>query len=164
MFGKPIGHRLAPRRRTLTETVDRVGYGLGVVSVVAGGLTAAVTGPLDLAKGSWLAAYLVLICGVAQCLLSLQAQMLGRELRDRSHPWPRPVAWNAGNVLVVLGALSSRPLVADAGGVLLLGALILAATETRRATRRCLALIVQVLYGLLAVSVPIGLTLTHLRS
>lgn len=164
MFGKSIGRHFTPRRRPLTETVDRFGYGLGVVFVVAGGLTAAVTGPLDLAKGSWLAAYLVLICGVAQCLLSLQGQMLGREPRERSHAWARPVTWNAGNALVVLGALSSRPLVADAGGALLLGALILAATETRRATRRGPVLIVRVLYGFLALSVPVGLTLTHLRS
>lgn len=164
MFGSPVDHRLVQRRCTPTETVDRVGYELGVAFVVAGGLTAAVTGPLKLAKGSWLAAYLVLICGVAQCLLSRQAETLGREPPDRDHPWVRPAAWNAGNSLVVLGALSSRPLVADAGGVLLLGGLVLAAIETRRATRRRPAMIVRVVHGLLATSVPVGLTLSHLRA
>lgn len=164
MFEFPVGRRLAQRRRTPTEAVDRVGYELGVAFVVAGGLTAAVTGPLKLNKGSWLAAYLVLICGVAQCLLSRQSEMLGREPPDRHHPWVRPAAWNAGNGLVVLGALSSRPPVADAGGVLLLGGLVLAAIETRHATRRRAAMIVRVVHGLLAVSAAIGLTLTHLRS
>lgn len=164
MFGFPVGHRLAQRRRTPTEAVDRVGYGLGVAFVVAGGLTAAVTGPFKLAKGSWLAAYLVLICGVAQCLLSRQAAMLGREPPDRDHPWVRPVAWNTGNGLVVLGALSSRPPVADADGILLIGGLVLAAIETRRATRPRRATIVRVVHGLLAVSAAIGLTLTHQRS
>lgn len=33
----------------------------GVGCVVLGGVIAAVTGPLDLAHGSWLAAYLVLV-------------------------------------------------------------------------------------------------------
>lgn len=160
--------QLAPDRRptgrTQTETVDRFAYGLGVVFVVAGGLTAAVTSPLEITKGSWLAAYLVLICGVGQCLLSRQAELLGRESRDRDHPWVRPVAWNAGNALVVLGALASWPFVADAGGLVLLAALVLAATETRGATRRRLAVTVRVVYALVAVSVPIGLTLTHLRA
>ncbi len=34
------------------------------LSVIVGGLVAAVAGPLGLAQGSWLAAYLVLVCGV----------------------------------------------------------------------------------------------------
>ncbi len=150
--------------RSTTETVDALGYALGVAFVVAGGLTAAVTGPLDLTKGSWLAAYLVLVCGVAQCLLSRQADILGRTSPDRDHPWARPVAWNLGNLLVILGALASLPFVADVGGVVLLAGLILAASETRGATRHLHAVVVRVLYVLLGVSVPIGLTLTHLRS
>ena len=38
----------------------------GICSVALGGLVAAVAQPLDLAHGSWLAAYLVLVGGVAQ--------------------------------------------------------------------------------------------------
>ncbi len=150
--------------RTPTQNIDRFGDALGVACVVAGGLTAAMAGPLKIAKGSWLAAYLVLVCGVGQCVLSRQDEMLGLEFRDRDHPWVRPAAWTAGNALVVLGALASRPLVADAGGVVLLGGLIVSAADTRGATRRRPAVILRVVYGLLGVSVPIGLTLTHLRS
>lgn len=39
-------------------------YVLGVCFVVVGGRVAAATGPLELAQGSWLAAYLVLVCDV----------------------------------------------------------------------------------------------------
>ena len=38
----------------------------GIGSVVLGGLVAAVTEPLDLTHGSWVAAYLVLVGGVGQ--------------------------------------------------------------------------------------------------
>ncbi|MCE5292393.1 MAG: hypothetical protein LLG14_24605, partial [Nocardiaceae bacterium] len=39
---------------------------LGMSQVILGGLVAAVTRPLALTHGSWLAAYLVLVGGVAQ--------------------------------------------------------------------------------------------------
>ncbi len=42
---------------------------VGTCCVVLGGFVAAVTGPLTLADGSWLAAYLVLVGGLAQCAL-----------------------------------------------------------------------------------------------
>ena len=38
----------------------------GGVSIVAGGVVAAVTGPTDWDHGSWVAAFLVLVAGVAQ--------------------------------------------------------------------------------------------------
>ena len=41
----------------------------GAASIVLGGLVAAVTGPLELEHGSWAAAYLVLVSGVAQWVM-----------------------------------------------------------------------------------------------
>ncbi len=150
--------------RTSSAAVDRVADAFGVACVVAGGLVAAVTGPLALTQGSWLAAYLVLVCGVGLCVLSRQDALVRATSRERAHPWVRPTAWTVGNTLVVLGVLASRPLVTDAGGALLLGGLVLAASETRGAGRRGPAVVVRVVYGILATSVPIGLTLAHLRS
>jgi len=51
-------------RAAQLERIGRAGYTLGAALVVVGGLVAAVTSPLALAKGSWLAAFLVLVCGV----------------------------------------------------------------------------------------------------
>ena len=44
---------------------------LGACGIVLGGLVAAVTGPLELEQGSWAAAYLVLVVGVAQVVVGL---------------------------------------------------------------------------------------------
>jgi hypothetical protein len=56
--------------------------------IVAGGLVAAVNGAAAFAHGSWLAAYLVLVGGVAQ----LHPTRLGRAARRRTPParWSSP--------------------------------------------------------------------------
>ncbi len=62
---------------------------LGALFIVLGGLVAAVTGPLDLVQGSWLAAYLVLVCGVAQFAIGTMQAAQNRG----SDPMPRPRGW-----------------------------------------------------------------------
>ena len=49
---------------------------VALLCVVAGGLVAAVTGPLRLEHGSWAAAYLVLVGGVAQGALGIAQYFL----------------------------------------------------------------------------------------
>lgn len=138
-------------------------YALGVCFVVLGGLVAAVTGPLDLTKGSWLAAYLVLVCGVAQCVIGRAQVVLARE------PVPPRVwmtqlhCWNTGNLLVVVGSLTSSPYVVDVGGLLLLPTLALGVWATRDGSGPWLWPYRAVLL-LLAVTMPVGLVLAHLRA
>jgi hypothetical protein len=146
----------------VSASPERVGYGAGVTFVVVGGLVAAVTGPLQLDRGSWLAAYLVLVCGVAQCVLSSQQHLLATAPPARSWTWL--VAWNSGNLLVVLGALTRVPLLADLGGVLLGCAVVVALARTRGAARRLRAVLFRVTYVVLLVSIPVGLTISHLRA
>ena len=151
-----------------------VGNALGIALIVVGGHIAAITGPLQLERGSWLAAYLVLVGGVTQCLIARALEHApwasGRE------GWLTIAAWNAGNLLVVIGALARVPLVADVGGLLIAVPLVvvLRTTFTSRSSPRpmpapaapgrvsravtALALIV------VLVGVPVGLVLTHLRS
>jgi hypothetical protein len=50
---------------------------VGASCVVLGGLVAAFTGPLQLTDGSWLAAYLVLVCGEAQYRSMLVGLLVG---------------------------------------------------------------------------------------
>ncbi|MEF3405352.1 hypothetical protein [Agromyces sp. CCNWLW203] len=151
-----------------------VGNALGIALIVVGGLVAAITGPLQLERGSWLAAYLVLVGGVTQCLLARVLEhapwAFGRG------GWVTIAAWNAGNLLVIGGALARVPVIADAGGLLIAVPLVVALRTTfasrssprsvpaavmpGRVSRAVTALaLIVVLVG-----VPVGLVLTHLRS
>src|SRR5699024_5312394 len=125
---------------------------LGYGCIIAGGLVAAVTGPLDLAEGSWLAAYLVLVGGIAQLALGWVPGVLGCSDAGDPGGWMPVVAWNAGSGLVIVALLlalmqlrgRSEPRAAG-GAVRLLGWAYLA------------VLIV------LVVSIPVGIALAHLR-
>lgn len=146
---------------------------LGYGCIVAGGLVAAVTGPLELARGSWVAAYLVLVGGVAQLALGWVPGTLGRPLGPRSD-WTCLLAWNLGNVLVVLATLTRQPLGVDLGSVLLALTLVLAlvrAVSRRHGPgpdpegrgRRLLAGAYVALLLVLVFSIGVGITLAHLR-
>lgn len=136
---------------------------LGAACVVAGGLVAAVTAPLDLAHGSWAAAYLVLVGGVTQ-------YVMGR-MRSSYDPgrvawrgWAQVVGWNGGNALVVGGTWTEAPLLVDLGSLLLAGALLTALYDDR-GTRspRVLRWGFRLLLLVMALSIPIGIVLSHLR-
>lgn len=140
---------------------------LGGAQVVAGGLVAALTGPFDLSRGSWLAAYLVLVGGVAQYVMGNAGSWLG--LGVAPWTWFQPVGWNVGNAGVVTGTLVDEPLVVDAGAVVLLGALVTALANTRGAaptTRSGSWLLLGYRLVLLAVAagLPVGVVLAHVRT
>ncbi|WP_441399947.1 hypothetical protein [Arthrobacter sp. 2YAF22_2] len=143
---------------------ERVGYAAGVGFIVLGGLVAAIAGPLHFDRGSWLAAYLVLVCGVAQCAISNQRRFLGAEPVRPAQGWALFGCWNTGNALVIVGALLSIPLITDAGGLLLVAGLVLAGARTRHAQRPMRAALLRAFYVVLVVSVPVGLVLSHLRA
>lgn len=147
---------------------------LGGGFVLLGGAVAAVTGPLALAKGSWLAAYLVLVCGVPQYVGGrvTAARQLGRA------GWVLLAGWNLGNAAVVAGTLLSAPYVVDLGGAILLVPLLLLlwaalrhsdpegaapGTVTGFGGRAGRWLLIALLVVLI-VSVPIGLGLAHVRA
>jgi hypothetical protein len=138
----------------------------GFVGIIGGGLVAAVTHPLGwLEHGSWAAAYLVLVVGVAQLGLGVGQAWLADRLPGRGRVALELVTWNAGSALVVLGTLVAHPWVVDLGGVLLvvaLAAYLLAlcgqsgSPRWARWTYRLLVLVV-------LVSVPVGLVLSTVR-
>jgi len=141
--------------------------GIGAGLVVLGGLVAAATGPLALAKGSWLAAYLVLVCGVAQAAMG---RVPSRSVRSPRSGWALLAGWNAGNAAVIAGSLVSQPVLVDAGGLLLLVVLVVLLVDTLRrspdddAGRRAARGLFAALLLVLIVSIPIGLVLAHLRA
>lgn len=143
----------------------------GYACIVAGGLVAALTGPLHLAHGSWAAAYLVLVGGIGQLGLGWVPGVLGRPSDGRS-AWVVLLAWNLGNVLVLAGTITGLTLGVDAGSVLLVLALLLALvaltgwrgeTEPQDRWRRLLGWSYLGLLVLLVVSIPVGIVLAHLR-
>ncbi len=142
----------------------RVNYVLGVCLVVAGGLVAAATGPLDLERGSWLAAYLVLVCGVAQCVLAVGHTTIDSSAPTAQRAWVRMVGWNLGNLMVIVGALLRIPILADIGAIPLVVTLVLTLQSTRGAQRPVPAIAYRAVLVILIVSIPIGLTLSHVRA
>lgn len=137
----------------------------GFLGVVAGGVVAAMTGPLHWDHGSWAAAYLVLVAGVAQLVLGIGQAWLASEAPARRRVIGELVAWNVGSLLVIGGTLAARPLIVDAGGVLIIMGLVLfisgvweataPVSDVTRWVRRTYVAIALVIL----VSVPIGMVL-----
>lgn len=138
--------------------------GVGTASVVVGGLVSAATGPLDFSDGSWLAAYLVLVCGVAQCAMGLAQEYLGVRRLSASVAWAQFACWNLGNASVILGTLGGSPAFVDIGGLVLLVALAISLHATRRVSRTLLGWGYRLVVAILAVSIPIGIVLAHTRT
>lgn len=142
----------------------------GACCVVLGGLVAAATAPLSLAHGSWLAAYLVLVCGVAQCAMGrAHAWRRAAAPAPRRWSWAQVGAWNLGNALVIVATLLGWPPLVDLGSALLVVALLIAlfAAPTRGTATGRLALLgswaYRALLLVLAVSIPTGILLSYLR-
>lgn len=153
---------------------------LGAGQIILGGLVAAATAPLGLPHGSWLAAYLVLVGGVAQYVMGrAPAWFIDR-------PAPRSVVaqivgWNAGNAAVMSGTLATMPYLVDAGGLAILLVLVSRIRSILRSHRdptttrqrsvvlspTSAALVVWprrvylALLIVLTVSIPVGLALAH---
>jgi hypothetical protein len=139
---------------------------VGAASVVAGGLVAAVSGPLALVDGSWVAAYLVLVCGVAQCAFGVAQREFARHPLAGPVFWAELLCWNLGSAAVIAGTVIRQPIVVDiGGGVLVIALVLLMRTVTPSPTgRRALLWIYRALIVALLVSIPIGLTLATIRS
>lgn len=138
--------------------------------MILGGLVAAVTGPLGLAKGSWLAAYLVLVCGVASCAIGAAQARSGPASMRSPRTWMLLGCWGAGNVAVIAGSLTAVPVVVDCGAALLVIALVLALADAGRSawlpTRsgRLIGWTYRGMLVFLMISTLVGAVLAHLRS
>lgn len=138
---------------------------IGLFCIVAGGLVAAVTGPLRLEHGSWAAAYLVLVGGVAQSTLGAGQYVLAPRLPARWVAGVELAAWNGGSVAVIGGTVLVNPWIVDFGGLLLVVALAFMIGVTRGSTpdSRWLIWVYRTVLATIVISIPIGLMLAHLR-
>lgn len=162
--------REARRRGSDHDLVRRWRPGLpllvaGGVSIVAGGLAAAVTGPTGWEHGSWVAAFLVLVAGVAQVGLAAGQAELAAAPAAGSTAAGRCAAWNAGCLLVIAGTLLSAPVAVAVGSVALLAVLAMSAVAVRAPARRPrLATAYRALLVGLGISVGIGVALAFAGS
>lgn len=137
---------------------------VGTAAVVAGGLVSAVTGPTGFADGSWVAAYLVLVAGVAQVGLGGGQALLGDRMVSGRRRGTQLLTYNAANLAVLAGTLTGSVVVVAAGGGLLLISLALFLTAVRRSrTHPWYLAFYRLVIALLVVSVPVGVLLSVLR-
>lgn len=140
----------------------------GVGCVVAGGLVAAATAPAPSTHGSWAAAYLVLVAGVAQVALGWGQAALAPRLPARGRVAAQVGAWNLGNAAVLVGTLTGVLPLVDVGGVVLVIGLALLADAVRGGVRHDARSPRWWLYGfrllvvVLLVSIPTGLVLARI--
>lgn len=94
---------------------------LGSLCTVAGGLVAAMTRPTGFVLGSWTAAFLVLVGGVAQIALGAgqgwlahQAPLIGRVRAEAAF-------WNLGVGATIVGTLTGMPIVTTVAGFVPVG-------------------------------------------
>lgn len=139
---------------------------LALAWVIAGGLTAAVTGPLGLEHGSWSAAFQVLVGGVMQGVLGAAQHRLAPRPPGRGVLLAELLTWNAGALAVIGGTVAAAPLLVDAGGVLLVVTMVLMIRAVGRGAQgpRWLLWLFRAGLVLTAVSIPVGLVLSHLRA
>jgi hypothetical protein len=85
--------------------------------VVAGGLVAAVSRPTDFDHGPWVAAYLVLVAGVAQIALGAGQAWLAASPPARARLIVEFIAWNVATLATIGGTLMSVPPIIIVGAV-----------------------------------------------
>ncbi len=145
-------------------------FALGAIGIVSGGLVAAATAPSPTEHGSWAAAYLVLVVGVAQIALAAGQAALSANSPSARLIDIETVGWNVANGLVVAGTLANIHALVYAGGALLVVAPATFASGVRgheattvlRGSRWPLYAF-RALVVLLLVSVPTGLVLATVR-
>lgn len=141
---------------------------VGVSSVVVGGFVAAVAGPTGFELGSWVAAYLVLVAGVAQVALGAGQAWLAECRPPATTRRAELATWNVGVVCTLAGSVASAPLLSTVGAVATVVALVLFARAVatgrppdRRRGRTSIAYVCLVVA--LAISTPVGLVLAWVR-
>ena len=138
---------------------------IGGLAVIAGGLVAAVSRPTHFGTGPWLAAYLVLVVGVAQIALGVGQAWLTAVASPGSLLWAEAATWNLGAAGVVAGTLLDAPVLTTIGGIITLVALVLFLVGVRQ-TRPVPTWVRRGYQGIVVfvlLSIPVGLTLAWLR-
>ena len=138
---------------------------IGAICIVAGGLVAAVTLPTGFAMGSWLAAFLVLVGGVAQLGLGIGQGWIATSLPEPDLVRSELTTWNLGAALTIAGSLTKSPVLTTVGSLSVAAALLLflrgVSVSPPELQRQRLAYRLLVWFVLL--STPVGIALAWIR-
>jgi hypothetical protein len=159
-----VGVTLSARAQCWHRSAVLIPVLVGCDGVVAGGFVAAATAPVPSEKGSWAAAYLVLVVGVAQLGLVAGVTWLPERTPSRQLIGAEFLAWNLGNAAVLAGTLLEVQPAVAAGGALIVLALLAALVAVRPARPSRMLWTYRVLIAIVLVSVPVGVLLGQLRS
>jgi len=134
----------------------------GVAAVVAGGgLASAIAAPSPTRHGVWAVAYLVLVLGVGQLVIGAGQALLAAEPPTPGVAAVAAATFNLSGAAIVLGVVTDRIAVFDAGCALLFGVLAWLLYVVRRGARRSWALWgYRAFIAVLTVSIPIGMLVT----
>jgi hypothetical protein len=136
----------------------------GGAAIIVGGLAAAVTGPTDWVHGSWVAAFLVLVGGVAQIGIAIAQVHLARAAPTEGFIAGESVLWNSSCLMIVTGTLLSAPVVVTIGSGLMVAALAMSMIAVRASHgSRLLVTSYRSLVVVLLTSIPIGTALAWAR-
>ena len=137
----------------------------GVTCIVAGGLLAAVTAPAPSEHGTWGAAYLVLVAGLAQVAVGVGQAVLAARAPTARIVAAQTIAWNSSSAAILTGTVAGITAVVDAGGVLLVVALVLLLRGVRggNASPTWLVAAFRLLVVVLLASTVVGLVLAQTR-
>jgi hypothetical protein len=136
---------------------------LGAISIVAGGLVAAVTAIAPTRHATWTAGYLVLVVGVAQLGIGVGQALLAPKIPSSRLITAELLTWDVGNAGVIAGTLMNRVGLVDLGGVLLAVSLVLFILGARGHTgkNRWLLYLYRLLITIVLVSIPVGLIISR---
>lgn len=136
---------------------------MGGISIIAGGLLAAVTAIAPTRHATWAAAYLVLVVGVAQLGIGVGQALLAPKTPSSRLITAELLTWDIGNAGVIAGTLLNRVALVDLGGVLLAISLVLFLLGVRGhpGQKRWLLYAYRLLIAIVLVSIPIGLTISR---
>jgi hypothetical protein len=137
----------------------------GSLSIVAGGICAAVTRPTHFELGSWLSAFLVLVGGVATIVLGGGQAWMAEDPPERRAVHAELAAWSVGVAGTISGSLAAAPVVTTVGAVATVVALALFLAGVRRplAGVRWPVVAYRALTTIVLVSTPVGVVLAWAR-
>lgn len=138
---------------------------VGSAAIVVGGLVAAVTRPTGFDEGPWVAAFLVLVVGVAQILVGGGQAALVADAPSRATLSVELATWNLACAATVIGTLIASPQLTTLGGVALIASLVvfLAAVLKHGARPGWVRTVYVAVVGFVLLSTPVGLVLAWVR-
>lgn len=136
---------------------------IATLAIVLGGGIAAAIAHAPSQKLVWMVAYLVLVAGVAQVMLGGGQALLADGLPSGSTRFAECLLFNAGNIGVIVGTVSSSLPLVWAGTLLFVAALLMFLLATRVASRGWLIYAYRMILLLVGVGAIIGLVMasTH---